>query len=91
MKQSALQINFPVHQQQFDAQSRHLEEPNAPQGFIDESGNVCLLQAEDTVDITAKESVSRHGTREKTRPVQKRRKKKRVKQPAKKELGKHLD
>lgn len=86
-----MQIKFPPHQQQFDAQSRHLEEPNAPQGFIDESGNVCLLQPNDRVDRTANESISRHGTREKTRPVQKRRKKKKAKQQAKKEFGKHLD
>lgn len=93
LQQSALQINFPLHQQHFDtAQSRHLEEPQAPQGFIDESGNLCLLQLSETVDgvaSAAKHSTSRHGaSREKTRSSQKRRKKKKVKQQAKREFGK---
>lgn len=88
LQQSALQINFPQHQQQFDTKSRRLEEPQAPQGFIDESGNLCLLELNDNVDGTAKESISRHGAREKARSSQKRRKKKKAKQQAKKELGK---
>lgn len=89
LQQSALQINFPLHQQQFDTKSRRLEEPQAPQGFIDESGNLCLLELNDNVDGIAKESTSCHGTCEKARSLQKRRKKKKkAKQQAKKELGK---
>jgi hypothetical protein len=62
-----------------------LEEPKAPAGFIDESGNFCLVQLDEVV----KESISRHGTREKTRSSQKRRKKKKVKKPQpEKEFGK---
>ncbi|CRK90037.1 CLUMA_CG003761, isoform A, partial [Clunio marinus] len=87
LQQSALQIEFPQHQQQhFEIPSRHLEEPQAPQGYIDESGNLCLLQTAERVDRPNKQSSSRHGTREKTRPSQKRRKKKRVRQQTKKEF-----
>jgi hypothetical protein len=65
------------------------------QGYIDESGNLCILQftpetLDEAVGARAKQ-FSRHGTREKTRSSQKRRKKKRSKQhqaKATKELGK---
>lgn len=83
-----MQINFPLHQQQFDTQSRRFEEPQAPQGFIDETGSLCLLEFEEKVDGVVKEPKTRHGTREKSRSSQKRRKKKKTKQQAKKELGK---
>jgi hypothetical protein len=82
-----LQINFPQHQQQqFDTQkSRRLEEPKAPTGFLDDSGNLCLVQLDEAV----KESIARHGTKDKNRSSQKRRKKKKAKkQQLKKELGK---
>jgi hypothetical protein len=97
LQQSALQINFPPHQPLFDTQSRRLDESQQqplppPQGFLDETGNLCVLQLDDeNFDEASKQSISRHGTREKSRPPQKRRKKKRAKrqqQPAKKELGK---
>jgi hypothetical protein len=105
------QINFPLHQQQpqYDTQSRVLTEEvlqqqqqfeddqavDDAQGYIDESGNLCILQfAPETLDepvgATAKQ-YSRHSTREKTRSSQKRRKKKKSKQhqaKATKELGK---
>ena len=98
-------------QQQFDTQSRALtleqqqvlqqqefeedQTVDEAQGYIDESGNLCILQfapetLEETVGATAK-LFSRHGTREKTRSSQKRRKKKKSKQhqaKATKELGK---
>lgn len=108
LQQSALQINFPPHQPQFDTQSRHLEEEqllqdnNAlAQGYIDESGHLCIIEYPETVDEavgaasseTAHKQFSRHSTREKTRSSQKRRKKRKAKQQqsqqsAKKELGK---
>lgn len=89
LQQSALQIDFPLSQkQQFDTKSRRLDESQPSQGYIDESGNLCLLQLSEAVDGTAKQSISRHGTREKSRSSQKRRKKKKAKQPAKRELGK---
>lgn len=108
-QQSALQINFPLHQQQFDTQSRHLEEEqqhlqdnhSLAQGYIDESGNLCIIDYPDAVDEVGAASsetaaavhkqFSRHSTREKTRSSQKRRKKRKAKQQsqqsAKKELG----
>ncbi|KAL7021283.1 hypothetical protein ACKWTF_011822 [Chironomus riparius] len=93
------QINFPLNQQQqFDTQSRALtleqqqvlqqqefeEDQDEAQGYIDESGNLCILQfapdtLDETVGATAKQ-FSRHSTREKTRSSQKRRKKKKSKQ-----------
>lgn len=103
LQQSALQINFP---QQFDTESRHLEEQNLQdnhslaQGYIDESGNLCIIEYPETVDEAvgattsdiAHKQFSRHSTREKTRSSQKRRKKRKAKQQqtpqsAKKELG----
>jgi hypothetical protein len=104
LQQSALQINLP---QQFDTQSRQLEEQqplqdnhSLAQGYIDESGNLCIIEYPETVDVavgastseSAHKQFSRHGTREKTRSSQKRRKKRKAKQQqtpqsAKKELG----
>lgn len=102
LQQSALQINF---SQQFDTQSRHLEEQEQlqdnqlAQGYVDESGNLCIIEYPETVDEavgattsdTAHKQFSRHSTREKTRSSQKRRKKRKAKQQtpqsAKKELG----
>lgn len=98
-------------QQHYDTQSRVLTEEqqkvlqqqqfeedqtvDEAQGYIDESGNLCILQfAPETLDepvgATSKQ-YSRHSTREKTRSSQKRRKKKKSKQhqaKATKELGK---
>jgi hypothetical protein len=96
------QINFPLHQQQFDTQSRAGDEQqqsanNQPeqqragtaQGFIDESGNLCILQfgpeplddcEEAAAAATGATTKSRHSTREKTRSSQKRRKKKKARQ-----------
>lgn len=117
------QLSFPLHQQQFDTQSRHLDDPQSihqqeqlqqqqqsgsgsgtAQGYIDESGKLCILQfgpetINDEVDenniivqatgATTKQ-FNRHGTREKTRSSQKRRKKKKARQQTKKEFCKNL-
>lgn len=80
-----------LEQQEFEED----QEVDEAQGYIDESGNLCILQfAPETLDgavgATAKQ-FSRHSTREKTRSSQKRRKKKKSKQhqaKATKELGK---
>lgn len=79
LQQSALQINFPLHQQQFETnttESHQLddEQHNPAQGFFDESGNLCIVETQDGV---IKESIVRYNTREKSRSSQKRRKKKR--------------
>ncbi|KAG5672020.1 hypothetical protein PVAND_002182 [Polypedilum vanderplanki] len=55
------------------------------QGFIDESGNLCILQfAPETLDdceeVAGASTKQRHSTREKTRSSQKRRKKKKARQ-----------
>jgi hypothetical protein len=115
--QSALQINFPLHQQQqqqFDTQSRHLDEQQqqqllqqdnlhqhhqpVAQGYIDESGNLCIIEYPETADVAVgatntnslsiAKSLSRHGTREKTRSSQKRRKRRKAKQQPAKEANK---
>jgi sRNA-binding protein len=97
LQQSALQINFPTlrNQQQIQQNQQFIsntQEDSQAQGFIDESGNLCILQFDpETVDVndsvaggissnptTVKQS--RHSTKEKTRSSQKRRKKKRSKQ-----------
>jgi hypothetical protein len=111
--QSALQINFPLHQQQqFDTQSRHLDEQQqqllqqdnnllhqhqpVAQGYIDESGNLCIIEYPETADaavgatnsLSIAKSLSRHGTREKTRSSQKRRKRRKAKQQPAKDANK---
>lgn len=109
LQQSALQINFP---QQFDTQSRQVEEENlhhhhqpVAQGYIDESGNLCIIEYPETIDAVVgaelsssslAKQFSRHGTREKTRSSQKRRKRRKVKpqkpqESSKKEFGKHVE
>lgn len=105
LQQSALQINYP---QPYDTQSRQLEEQqhlqdnhSLAQGYIDESGNLCIIEYPETVDVavgassseTAHKQLSRHSTREKTRSSQKRRKRRKAKQQqsARKERGKWIE
>lgn len=112
-QQSALQINFPQQQQfdtksrHLDEQQKllqdnhlyqhqHQHQPVA-QGYIDEGGNLCIIEYPETVDEaagatnSAKSSAkqySRHSTREKTRSSQKRRKKRKAKQQQTQQLSK---
>lgn len=116
-QQSALQINFQQQQQQFDTQTRHLDEQQkllqdnhlyqhqhqhqpVAQGYIDEGGNLCIIEYPETVDEaaagatnSAKSSAkqySRHSTREKTKSSQKRRKKRKARQQQTQQLSKDL-
>lgn len=80
LQQSALQINFPIHQQQqhqqyATTQSRQLDEQHNPaQGYFDKSGNLCLVE---TLDGVVKESIVRYKPKDKSHSSQKKRKKRR--------------
>lgn len=77
-------------------QHQHQHQPVA-QGYIDEGGNLCIIEYPETVDgaagatNSAKSSAkqySRNSTREKTRSSQKRRKKRKAKQQQTQQLSK---
>lgn len=106
LQQSALQINFPPHQeqQQFDEQQQdnllnHQQELHSvAQGYVDEGGNLCIIEYPDetldgVVDATNTDLIkqfSRHSTREKTKSSQKRRKRRKIRQQQKKEPAKRV-
>lgn len=86
--QPSLKPDIPQLQQHFDIQNREFEEPNAPEGFIDEAGNLRLLKFNDILVDAVRESITRRGTCEKICLSQKPRKKKRARKQPLKLLGK---